>query len=222
MLQRLTIYSRIFILIFALLISFSSEISAQQTNKNVIEWIQQPEEQNDENNTPSRELDQNESELTTSSNQFSAWEFIKMIFATIFIIALIYFVLKLINKKNRLFNKDKYIENIGGTSLGTNRSIQLVKVGDRILVVGVGDSIQLLKEIDDSEEIKEILEEHNTRLDHLVQPRDLLTKLVSHKKNKTKGNADQFQSILKEQLTEISKGRKKMLDEFSKKGSSKE
>lgn len=220
MLQRLTKYSWIFIFIFALLISFAPSISAEQSNKNVDEWFQQPEEEKDEITTPSGEL--NENELTTSSNEFSAWEFIKMIFATVFIIALIYIILKFINKKNRLFNQYKYIENIGGTSLGTNRSIQLVKVGDRILVVGVGDSIQLLKEIDDSEEIKEILEDHNSKLDHLIQPRDLLNKVVSYRKNKSKGDTDQFQSILKQELAEFSSNRKKMLDEFSKKGSNKE
>jgi flagellar protein FliO/FliZ len=217
---------RILILTFVLFLGITTNTSilsvayADETNKSVDEWLGEPDEPADVEIAPTgRENDL--SELGTST-EFSAWDFIKMIFATVFVVGLIYLLLKFINKKNKLFNQYKYIENIGGTSLGTNRSIQLVKVGDRILVVGVGESIHLLKEIDDNDEIKEILEEHNSRLDHLVQPRDIYNKLLTSKKSKTSGDSNQFQSILKEQLSELSSGRKKMLEEFSKKGSNKE
>ncbi|QOR68897.1 flagellar biosynthetic protein FliO [Cytobacillus suaedae] len=213
------------ILTFILLITlsnifiFSTVANADESDKNVDEWLENNDKPAEETDGTSSETDMNE---LGSSTEFSAWDFFKMILATLFVVSLIYLLLKFINKKNRLFNHYKYIENIGGTSLGTNRSIQLVKVGDRILVVGVGEDIQLLKEIDDNEEIKEILEEHNSRLDHLAQPRDVLNKLLQYKKGNSTEDTKEFKSILKEQLSELSKGRKKMLEEFSKKGSNKE
>ncbi|MBP1941576.1 flagellar biosynthetic protein FliO [Cytobacillus luteolus] len=219
MLQRIIILTFILLISFSNIFMFSTVVHGDESNKNVDEWL-------DDNDEPSEEIDGTSSETDLnelgSSTEFSAWDFFKMIFATIFVVGLIYLLLKFINKKNKLFNQYKYIENIGGTSLGTNRSIQLVKVGDRILVVGVGEDIQLLKEIDDNEEIKEILEEHNSRLDHLAQPRDIFNKLLQYKKGKSSADTNEFQSILKEQLSELSKGRQKMLEEFSKKGSNKE
>ena len=72
-----------------------------------------------------------------------------MIFATVFVVGLLYFVLKFVNKNGRLFKSTQLIENLGGTALGANRSVQLIKVGNRLLIVGVGENIQLLKEIED-------------------------------------------------------------------------
>lgn len=84
----------------------------------------------------------------------SAFDFVKMIFALLFVIVLIYGLVKLMNKRNRLLKPFQYVENIGGTSVGQNRSIQLIKVGKSVLVVGVGETIQLLKEIEDEKRLK--------------------------------------------------------------------
>ena len=44
-----------------------------------------------------------------------------------------------------------------GTTLGANRSVQLIKIGNQLLIVGVGENIQLLKEIDDEQEYEQII-----------------------------------------------------------------
>ena len=66
-----------------------------------------------------------------------------------------------ISKKTKSYQKANFIENLGGTNLGSNRSIQLVKVGNRVLIVGVGEDIQLLTEIEDEAERKQLLVEYN-------------------------------------------------------------
>lgn len=177
-----------------------------------------------------KEVENNE-ETTTDNNEntpsvgLTFWDFLKMIFATIFVIALLYTVLKFINKRSRSFSSNQLVENLGGTALGTNRSIQIVKIGNRVLVVGVGEDVKLLKEIDDEEEARQIIEDYNNRMDQLVQPSDIVTKLIERTRNMKQSNrgeeASSFSSTLKAQLEELSKGRKKLLDEMEKKGSDK-
>ncbi|MCM3600177.1 flagellar biosynthetic protein FliO [Robertmurraya korlensis] len=176
-----------------------------------------------------KEVENNE-ETTTDNNEatptvgLTFWDFLKMIFATIFVIALLYAVLKFINKRSRSFSSNQLVENLGGTALGTNRSIQIVKIGNRVLVVGVGEDVKLLKEIDDDEEARQIIEDYNHRMDQLVQPSDIVTKLIERTRNIKQGTSREetsFSSTLKAQLEELSKGRKKLFDEMEKKGSDK-
>jgi flagellar protein FliO/FliZ len=176
-----------------------------------------------------KEVENNE-ETTTDNNEntptvgLTFWDFLKMIFATIFVIALLYAILKFINKRSRSFSSNQLVENLGGTALGTNRSIQIVKIGNRVLVVGVGEDVKLLKEIDDEEEARQIIEDYNNRMDQLVQPSDIVTKLIERTRNikqGTSGEETSFSSTLKAQLEELSKGRKKLFDEMEKKGSDK-
>ncbi|WP_066053293.1 flagellar biosynthetic protein FliO [Robertmurraya korlensis] len=177
-----------------------------------------------------KETDKN-GETATDSNEKTAgvgltfWDFLKMIFASIFVIGLLYAVLKFINKRSRSFSSNQIVENLGGTALGTNRSIQIVKIGKRVLVVGVGEDVKLLKEIDDEEEARQMIDDYNDRMDQLVQPSDIVTKLIERTRNMKQSNkgeeASSFSSTLKAQLEELSKGRKKLLDEMEKKGSDK-
>ncbi|MFT4413574.1 flagellar biosynthetic protein FliO [Fredinandcohnia humi] len=207
-----------FLFLHVLLVTFPVQAEEGHVNKSVYENIV--------NSDGEQEANTDKSESTTEtqmgSNELTAVDFFKMIFTTLFVIALIYVLLKFVNKRNRFFNQYKFIENLGGTSLGTNRSIQIIKVGDRILVVGVGESIQLLKEIDDTDEINEILEQHNSKLETMIQPRDIITKLLE-KRNKTKSSQqDVFSTILQKQLSEIKQGRKKIVEQLEDKESSKE
>ncbi|SHR14354.1 flagella biosynthesis protein FliZ [Mycobacteroides abscessus subsp. abscessus] len=176
-----------------------------------------------------KEVENNE-ETATDNNEntptvgLTFWDFIKMVFATIFVIALLYAVLKFINKRSRSFSSNQLVENLGGTALGTNRSIQIVKIGNRVLVVGVGEDVKLLKEIDDEDEARQIINDYNNRMDQLVQPSDIVTKLIERTRNIKQGTSKEetsFSSTLKAQLEELSKGRKKLFDEMDKKGSDK-
>jgi flagellar protein FliO/FliZ len=156
-----------------------------------------------------------------ASAGLSFWDFLRMISATIFVVALLYLMLRFINKKSRTYQRANFVENIGGTSLGSNRSIQIVKVGKRILVVGVGEDIQLLKEIDDDSEYQDILNDYNQRMDKMIQPADIITK-IQRRLSKTKDNKTGFLVQFKKQLEEFSKHRKKMIKELNQKGSNKE
>jgi flagellar protein FliO/FliZ len=149
-------------------------------------------------------------------------DFVRMIFATAFVAALLYFLLKFINKKSRSFKSSQIVENLGGTSLGANRSVQIVKAGNRLLIVGVGENIQLLREIDDPEEYSQVIQEYNNKMEQLMQPSDIVTKLLKRANKKSDNTqSSNFSALLKSQLNDMASGRKKMLSEMQKKGSEK-
>ncbi|MDZ5473470.1 flagellar biosynthetic protein FliO [Bacillus sp. 31A1R] len=219
--QRLQLMIKVLLLATIALIGSISGASAEQLNS-VKDCYEQPEKCGDTKLSPQTDEKQVKSE-TSNSVGLNAWDFFKMIFATFFVIALLYFILKFINKKSRSFKSSQLVENLGGTTLGANRSVQIVKVGKRVLVLGVGENIQLLKEIDDEEETSQIISDYNSKIEQLVQPSDIVTKVIQRTKNmnleKKQTENNSFTSMLKGQLEEISKGRKKLFDEMEKKGS---
>ena len=103
-------------------------------NQSVKDCLEQPdgcgEHKHPNQNEARQEVETNpETEKASSTVGLTLWDFIKMILATIFVVALFYFVLKFINKKGSLYKRSQIIENLGGTTLGANRSVQIIKVG---------------------------------------------------------------------------------------------
>lgn len=92
----------------------------------------------------------------------SPWiSFLKMIGALLVVIALLFGLLKFVNKRARSFQESKALSLVSGVSLGGNRSVQMVKVGNKLLVVGVGEQVQLLHTIEDQDEIEAILKKQD-------------------------------------------------------------
>lgn len=144
-------------------------------------------------------------------------DMVRTVAALVFVIVLLYLLLQFVNKKSKAYQKANTVENLGGTSLGSNRSVQIIKVGQRILVVGVGENIQLLKEIDDKGEYEQILNDHNQKIDQMIRPADILSKW----RDKLKGGGSpskSFSSQFKKQVLELTKDRKKALGALDKKG----
>ncbi|PLT34202.1 flagellar biosynthetic protein FliO [Bacillus sp. V5-8f] len=182
---------------------------AESLDGSVKDFYEQPDSQKDKDTGSESKEEQN----TATSTDLSFWDFLRMVFALIFVIALLYVTLKFINKKSKAYQKANHIENVGGTSLGSNRSVQLIKVGNSILVLGVGESIQLLKEINDKEEYQALLQEHNDKMDLLVQPSNIMSKFKKSIQA-TAPVTPGFSKQLKDQLEELSKNRKKVMEEL--------
>lgn len=181
-----------------------------------------------ENNNENSTVDNNQevedvSEVETSDISVSAFDFIKMFGALAFVLALIYFLLKFVTKRNRLSYQGQGIVNMGGTSIGQSKSIQMIKVGKRILVVGVGESITLLKEIDDDEESRDLIEEFERKQDQMIEPKDIINKVTTiistHKKNQPEQKSSQTFSLqFNEQLKKLKEERAKQLEDVKRKG----
>lgn len=213
MLKNKVIY--VILAIFALVLyGLDVPVHAEQVEKTVKDFYEKSDNIN-KSSTEKQHLEENVSNDQASTG-FSFLDFLRMIAATIFVVALLYFVLKFINKKSRSYQKVRYVQNLGGTSLGSNRSVQLVKVGNSILVVGVGESIQLLKEINDPKEYQELLDSFNEDVDTMLQAGDLFSRMLNKKKDEE--ITISFTETLKKQLQDISQSRKKISSEVKKKG----
>ncbi|MEK4030183.1 MULTISPECIES: flagellar biosynthetic protein FliO [Bacillaceae] len=146
------------------------------------------------------------------------WDFLKMIGALIFVLALIYFLLRFINQKSRSYQQTKLIHHLGGTPLGGNRSVQMVKVGDRILILGVGENIELLKEIDDEEELARFIDHYDNQMDQLLQPQDIMTKMIGKWKGKEPSKSekqDPFKQMFESKLSEMKQSRKQVISKMN-------
>nr|WP_236702336.1 flagellar biosynthetic protein FliO [Alkalicoccobacillus plakortidis] len=98
-----------------------------------------------------------EQEETAVANESPWISGLKMIGALLIVIFLLVTLLKFINKRSRSFQESKGLSLLSGVSLGGNRSIQLVRIGEKLLVIGVSDQVRLLDTIDDPDEIEAIL-----------------------------------------------------------------
>lgn len=83
---------------------------------------------------------------------------LKFISSFLLIIALLYLVLRYLSKKANPQNRGGLFHGIGGHSLGNNRSVQLLMVGDTLYILGVGESINLLRVVPPGEEQTRLLE----------------------------------------------------------------
>lgn len=197
---------------FALFINFYQSFQVKAKEETVDEWLKS--EQTDEN-TANQSTSVNELE---NERQNISFPLFRMFIALAFIIFLIYALAKFINKRTRSFHGTRSLESLGGLSVGQNRSIQLIKVGNRLLVVGVSDSIHLLKEITDEQEIQQFIEERQLALEQ----DDIFTKSKQWLANKSigsTGKTDSFTSLLDKQLKKIVEDRKKVYSSVEKKES---
>ncbi|CAM5186720.1 hypothetical protein UACE39S_04674 [Ureibacillus acetophenoni] len=53
-----------------------------------------------------------------------------MLFALLFVLGLLMFVLKFINKRSLNYQQNSLVRNIGGVSLGAQKSVQLIQIGE--------------------------------------------------------------------------------------------
>ncbi|WP_067838563.1 flagellar biosynthetic protein FliO [Amphibacillus sediminis] len=129
------------------------------------------------------------------------------------IIALIYGLLKFFNRSGQFSKQGDVLENLGGISLGTNKSAQMLRIGDRIYLVGVGDNIELLTEITDASIKDQILASHEQKNGQVVNPIQSLFHLKKQPKQANENNQkhDQpFASLFKSELDALKEKRKQM------------
>ncbi len=80
---------------------------------------------------------------------------IKVIVYLFLILLLIYYFFWFIKKKNK-FNRTSIFNSFGGFPLGQNKSVQVIEIGNKIYVLGVGEVITLINILDKDEDMKAI------------------------------------------------------------------
>ncbi len=149
----------------------------------------------------------------------SAGEYIKMIFALIFVIGLLYFVLRVLNKRNTKYQHTKMMQNLGGISVGSQKSVQLVKVGNSLYLVGVGEDVNMLKEITDEQERNSLIALYNEKQIQPIQGTPFL-KLLKKKKTVEIDGKDDFKTEFVSRLDQIKQQRNEELQVLKQKESS--
>lgn len=147
----------------------------------------------------------------------TAGDVIKMIFALLFVICLLFLLLKFVGKKSRGFHRGQMIQNMGGAPLGGNRSLQVVRVGEKILVLGVGENVQLLDLIDDEKEYNRMIDEFNESSEPISA--GLAPKWLQGRKGMRGTEIQSFAGQLSAQLEGMKAERKVLYENLRKTGS---
>ncbi|ENH98227.1 flagellar protein [Gracilibacillus halophilus YIM-C55.5] len=163
------------------------------------------------------ETDQEQTLDTSSSGMPSLMgSFIKLVFALAVVIGLIVLISKFIKKRNQFVNRGRVLENLGGISVGSNKTLQTIRIGERYFVIGVGDSIEMLTEITDEETIEQLQEEQPSS----VNPIDFLKgdKHEDKKQHTSKANSwKDFHGLFQKELNQMKKGRKQVREMIKQK-----
>jgi flagellar protein FliO/FliZ len=194
---------------------------AASFNGNVKECMENPKKCENQKQGEDRSTKQTEGKsVVQGSSVVTIGDIVKMIFALIFVIALLYVLLKFINKRSRSYQNNRLIQNFGGTPLGGNKSLQIVKAGKRILILGVGEDIHLVKEIADEEEVRDFVDQYNQKLEQTMEPRDWVSKAVNvwKKRHQNRQAASSFGKLLKTQINTMKKDRSMVMKELEQKG----
>ncbi|MFC5702122.1 flagellar biosynthetic protein FliO [Cohnella faecalis] len=100
-----------------------------------------------------------EGDLPSSS---STWDMLWVLFVLALMVGLIVLLLRFFAKRNRGWWMNRSLRSLGGLTLGTNKSMQIVEWNGRIYVLGVGEDVTLLESISDPDVVAALLAEHDT------------------------------------------------------------
>ncbi len=162
-------------------------------------------------------------EITSDPVSVTAWDYVKMVLALLFVIVLLYGVLRFLNSRNKSFQQNQLIQNLGGVGLGQSKSVQLLQVGDSLFLVGIGEDINLLKEITDPDEIDKLTKIYEDKQDYgkavpyISELFGRLKENVSDKTMKNEKKDPSFNETFQERLKEIKKDRSGVLEDWKTK-----
>ncbi|MFY3793394.1 flagellar biosynthetic protein FliO [Ureibacillus sp. MALMAid1270] len=218
-----------FLLIFLILVSIvvptGETAIAHASNQMISDEYLQNQNKDDQDTTeegePVQDNEQENGKLATGEG-LNLWDYMKMLFALLFVLGLLMFVLKFINKRSLNYQQNSLVRNIGGVSLGAQKSVQLIQIGKSIYVVGVGEDVQLIKEIDSPEDVEQIINNFNEKQSFTSTTpyiAELVKKVTSKLKNSevTEQQQKSFGEIFNHKLADIKKNRQNELEKWKEK-----
>lgn len=192
-------------------------VTASAESRSVEEMVKD-EEKSTEKNEVEPNIHSEEITADTAEVGLNAWDFIQMIFATVFVVGLLYGLLKFVNKKSRSYKSTNVVNHLGGTALGQNRSVQVVKIGEKVYILGVGENVQLISEVADKEERDTLLKNYEEQGDQSLPAKQFLTQpfKIMKKSESEQVKNQSFQDILSKQLADMKKKRSDQLENLKK------
>ncbi|MFF5993326.1 flagellar biosynthetic protein FliO [Lysinibacillus sp. KU-BSD001] len=171
----------------------------------------------------SGETDADTENSDSASVRMGAWEYIRILLSLVFVLGLLIYVLRFLNKRNQNYQQNSIVRNLGGHSVGPQKSVQLLQIGNQIYVVGVGEDVRLLQTITDPQEIEQIVALYNEKYTNTSTApyiAELFTKFKPQRSAKVQ--TEEFNSILDKRLSEIKKERSDELERWKEKGNDKQ
>lgn len=150
MIQKRYVKVLAMILLFSLYVMLTPNLANAAKEPTVTESLAE-ENQSDEKVKPVVE-----EELKPTQDTSLVTIIIKLIFYTLLILVMIYGLIKFLAVRQKKFQPNQAVKLMGGTPLGNNKSLQLVKVGDKVYLLGVADQVTLIKEFSNTDEISSI------------------------------------------------------------------
>ncbi|MED1864223.1 flagellar biosynthetic protein FliO [Fictibacillus nanhaiensis] len=135
------------------LVPLSVQAEGSSSGKSVYDAINSSDQKGEKEKAPT------DTSPVESKSESTFMMLVKLVFMLGIVLAILYFVLRFIQRKSVSFQDGKNLQSLGGIGIGQNRSVQLIKSGNSVLVVGVGDSVTLLKEITDENEVQMMLDQ---------------------------------------------------------------
>ncbi|WP_058303942.1 flagellar biosynthetic protein FliO [Gorillibacterium timonense] len=132
-----------------------------------------------------------------------------VIFYLALIIGMFLLIIKLIARRNKLSLPGRVVRTLGGSAIGSGKSVQVVEVGGAFYILGVGEDIRLIAKVENPEEIEAL----RMTVDGTQQaPRSFLT-LKEWWTNRRKGNQpaeewSEFGQIFQDRMMAMKDGRK--------------
>ena len=221
MMRKFTLVLSVLLL---LILGTQLDVSAESdSNKSVDEYFNNDKNQNTEKEPEAikDETPETTDEPVSAGVSVTAWDYIKMIFALLFVIALLYAILRFVNSRNKSFQTNQLIHNLGGVGVGQGKSLQLMQVGNSIFLVGIGEDITLLKEITDPLEIENLTKIYEEKVDigkSIPYISELIGRLNAKGSTRKKESKNpSFNETFQKRLQEIQKDRSNVLKDWKTK-----
>lgn len=153
-------------------------------------------------------------ENSTLSDQSSlVIDLIKMALALVLVLALIYFLLKFLNKRQAL-HRQHSLENMGGITVGQSKSLQIVRLGSKFYLIGVGDNVDLLDEITDEDVIDELIKHSEEKEDMTFNTFfKTMTRKKQTKEQHDESSGHQFKTLFSNELKSLQENRQKLMNQ---------
>ena len=213
-----------FIVIFLIFLLGTFPNTSTLADDNVFFCTENPDKCDDDKEPTIEPTQDNDADDAKNSSTvgLSAWDYIKTGFALIFVIGLLFALLKFINRKSRLYNKNQLMKNVGGISLGQHKSVQLIVVGNQYYLIGVGDDVRLLKEITDHDEIDKLTEYYEESGESLTEGWfvRIFTWFSEFRKERgghSNSESTDFSNVFNTRLEEMKEERKRQISQLTEK-----
>ncbi|MEC5422681.1 flagellar biosynthetic protein FliO [Virgibacillus sp. C22-A2] len=199
-------------------IVFTGGVAAKPMN--VVDCLEEDVDCLDGSFSTDGEGSQTEQLIESESTGSLLFSLVKMFFALLLILALIYLLLKFLSKRSKLFHQVKALENLGGVSVGQNKSIQIVRIGTQVFLIGVGENVEMLHEITDNEVIEDLLHSEKA-VQNEVSAGTLFSSILRKKSTEDMGSTIQdkgdFKKLFSGELEKVRKNREKLIKQNGQK-----